>query len=669
MTVPRYVLALAHAAESAVGDVGGKARGIGRLMAAGARVPAGFCVRSSALRDFVARWQSDGHLTAAGSTAQARPDTLTSLREAYVSAPLPLGMELQVTRALADVVPADDTEVWVMVRSSALMEDVSDARAPGVYESVRAAARLADVLFAIRTVWASALSENAVRYRAHLGHSAVGADMAVVVQMYVEARLGGAIYTIDPVSQNPTKVVVSWVDSHPKALLAGEEAGFAAAFDKSAAVTPPGRWPAAVESAVTEARRLERLLNEPLDLEFVVDAQDVLHFVQCRPLPYTPGWRCQAIPVGPAHEENTLHSPKIVAVNLNRLAGGDLTGQIVIRPPLFEAFKQTGSLSAEMRAVLVDALGPLLRRGDVALRSAYWSALNSADNMPQSGHLRTPDECLDHLRALWTYVIDQRLDDYSAEVAVLGGNWLQTSASALVAADPASRQVHVDAVPGYPEGLESLAYQTSTVDLDTGRVVARRMPKGGLTALSPHDETPTEVRASPDTPALTDQECVRAARVGYNLAQKLEAPVRVEFLIVQRDGHRAVVVWQVERLSTGAPVATYRLAGGAVPDSRAVASGTATRVTSLDEFATLDAADSATRILLLDITAMRARDRAQQALIAEHAARLSCPVVVRSSPLSHFSAILRDYGAVVYAVREILPDLVSGTAVTVVPDN
>src|SRR5690349_18797584 len=105
-----YLRVLADAGTADLEDVGGKARGLGRLLAVGARVPEGFCVRSVALRDLLAASETSGDLK--------------NLRIACGDAPFPPGLESQIAEALVALASAsDDTEVWTMVRSSAALED------------------------------------------------------------------------------------------------------------------------------------------------------------------------------------------------------------------------------------------------------------------------------------------------------------------------------------------------------------------------------------------------------------------------------------------------------------------------------------------------------------------------------------------------------------------
>jgi hypothetical protein len=638
-----YVVPLAEAAGAGIASVGGRATGISKLIAAGAVVPPGFCIRSSALAD---------HLGSLPPDRPGGPDERAD-SAACMTAPLPPGLAEDVAQALtglAAVAGDDDQGSYdgsVMVRSSALAEDTAVSRAPGVYTSLRVPAELASVLSAMRSVWASGTDQASRRYRARSGPGDEGARMAVIVQLYVPAGLGGAVSTIDPGTNDPRKIMISWVDGHPGELMSGVVPGSTVLLDKPYALGGTAAVPEQIASLPAEASRLEKLFSEPRDIEFVVSRRGVTYLVQCRPMPYRPGWRLATAPTADPVTSSELHSPKIEAVRLNNDSAADPFNRIVIWPSVFETYRECGSLPPEVRTHLGRVLTPLVSGGEVALRPAYWSALNSSDNMPQSGRLRSVGECLNHLEALFRYVIDNGLDDYSAEVAVLAGNWLPVVASAVAAPESGAR-VHVDAVAGYPEALERATYESRLVEAASGEVVVVGGPPQPVPALS--------VREYREAAAVTDA-----------LSRRLCSPLRVEILVVEHDGGRTMVVWQVDRLTSHPGVATFVLAAGTAEHPGPLA-GRALKITSADDMLAASAQGNADAIVLPDASGMSARDRDGQILIAQLAAKLGRPVVVRGSPLSHLAALLREYGVAVYPVREIDQQIRTGDSVTVAPE-
>jgi phosphoenolpyruvate synthase/pyruvate phosphate dikinase len=144
---------------------GGKSASLGELLAAGVPVPPGFALSSAAteddLDDAVARYGELG-------------------------------------------------EPPVAVRSSAIGEDGAEASFAGLQDTylwVKGAAALRD---AIRRCWASLDNPEAVAYRERMGGPPPA--MGVAVQAMVDAVVSGVLFTCNPVSGDPSSVVVdaSW---------------------------------------------------------------------------------------------------------------------------------------------------------------------------------------------------------------------------------------------------------------------------------------------------------------------------------------------------------------------------------------------------------------------------------------------------------------------------
>ena len=93
---PELILSLTEAAARTDAEVGGKARGLARLMSAGYRVPAGFCVGVAAYERFVA---SNDLPAMIGMELGRKPldtmrweelwDAALRIRAAFLAAPLP----------------------------------------------------------------------------------------------------------------------------------------------------------------------------------------------------------------------------------------------------------------------------------------------------------------------------------------------------------------------------------------------------------------------------------------------------------------------------------------------------------------------------------------------------------------------------------------------------
>lgn len=171
-----YVAAL----DAADASLGGKARSLARLAAAGLPTPAGFAVTDALFR---ALCPTIALPASFGEAAWAR---LAQYRKQIEDVPWPAGFAAQLGARLRSV-GADRFSV----RSSFAAEDRAGALAAGVFEScvnLPAAA----VEGAIRRVLASALSPGAAAYAAAHGQTAGDTPVAVLVHAYVSGVAEGS---------------------------------------------------------------------------------------------------------------------------------------------------------------------------------------------------------------------------------------------------------------------------------------------------------------------------------------------------------------------------------------------------------------------------------------------------------------------------------------------
>jgi phosphoenolpyruvate synthase/pyruvate phosphate dikinase len=93
----------------------------------------------------------------------------------------------------------------VAVRSSAVAEDATDASFAGM-QSTYLYVRGGDaVLAAVRRCWASYFNDEALAYRARHGGAA---GMSVAVQVMVDARAAGVLFTLNPVSGDRSSIAI-----------------------------------------------------------------------------------------------------------------------------------------------------------------------------------------------------------------------------------------------------------------------------------------------------------------------------------------------------------------------------------------------------------------------------------------------------------------------------
>jgi pyruvate,water dikinase len=165
----RYAIPFDELRLNQVDLVGGKCANLGELTQAGFPVPFGFAVTTA---------------------AYGRDDIDAAVREAYAQLGLRVGR----------------VDPPVAVRSSAIAEDMPDASFAGVQDTYLWICGLDAVLDGIRRCWASVDNPEAVAYRE--AHGILRGSMSVAVQYMVDARVAGVMFTLNPVSGDPSSIAI-----------------------------------------------------------------------------------------------------------------------------------------------------------------------------------------------------------------------------------------------------------------------------------------------------------------------------------------------------------------------------------------------------------------------------------------------------------------------------
>ncbi|GAA4860751.1 PEP/pyruvate-binding domain-containing protein [Actinomycetospora straminea] len=312
-----WIVGLADAAAADVATVGGKGAGLHRLVALGARVPAGFVVTTDAFRaalDTVAA-QVEAPLQALGPDAPIDAvERAAAQARARLLRTASAGPVLEEVRAAYDDLAGGIARV--AVRSSAVGEDAAGASFAGEHDTfleIRGRDAVAD---AVCRCWASLYTARAVSYREHAGAGPAGA-MAVVVQEMVPARAAGVFMTLNPANGDrstvvceavwglgeplvsgavtPDRFVVDKVSGEvvrreiadkPRQLVRGEMPGTAEVDVSAERRGRPCLDDAELAELLDLARRVERDAGVPQDGEFAVaepGGPARVHLLQTRP--------------------------------------------------------------------------------------------------------------------------------------------------------------------------------------------------------------------------------------------------------------------------------------------------------------------------------------------------------------------------------------------------
>lgn len=298
-------------AAAAAATIGAKAATLRQLAAAGLPVPPFVVLPDAPRRDF---------LLALDGAADA---------DAVRSAPWPAACRDAVRQALSDLAQAadpsgpgaataiDPTTIGLLaVRSSMAGEDGARLSFAGQLDSFLNIPADVDaddsrLLAAIQACWASALGGRVAAYRQQQGlkpPTDLDRDdlrMGVILQRMVDARAAGVLFTMDPVSSDPSVCLLSVAPGLGDALVQGAVAGETLRLDRASgrALDPCSLLDRDDLARLWEmALKVEECLGGPQDIEFAFGAQG-LALLQARPVTAGDGLRSAAVPSGSGVQE------------------------------------------------------------------------------------------------------------------------------------------------------------------------------------------------------------------------------------------------------------------------------------------------------------------------------------------------------------------------------
>ncbi|HLD24660.1 MAG TPA: phosphoenolpyruvate synthase, partial [Patescibacteria group bacterium] len=211
--VNKYVVWFKDVDRDDGGIVGGKGANLGEMTKAGFPVPNGFIVTAQAYFHFldVAHLRDDLSDLLHGldvSKSDALERTAREIQRRITRAKFPQDIATEVMHAYFKLETGMLKHPLVAVRSSATAEDLPNASFAGQQATFLNVQGEANLLEKVKEAWASLFTARAIFYRQtnKFDHFKVG--IAVPVQKMVQSDRSGIMFTIDPVTNDKTKVVV-----------------------------------------------------------------------------------------------------------------------------------------------------------------------------------------------------------------------------------------------------------------------------------------------------------------------------------------------------------------------------------------------------------------------------------------------------------------------------
>jgi pyruvate,water dikinase len=199
--------------KSDVATVGGKGANLGEMTSAGFPVPPGFIVTASAyfqfldetgLRDFI----RDTLVPLDVNDSKALDKAARAIQEKITTASFPKALGQAIIKAYYALDGGVLAHPLVAVRSSATAEDLPGASFAGQQSTFLNVQGEANVVEKVKEAWASLFTARAIFYRAtnKFDHFKVG--IAVPVQKMVQSEASGVLFTIDPVTNDKSKIII-----------------------------------------------------------------------------------------------------------------------------------------------------------------------------------------------------------------------------------------------------------------------------------------------------------------------------------------------------------------------------------------------------------------------------------------------------------------------------
>ncbi len=266
---------------------GGKGANLGEMLTLGLPVPNGFCITTQAYAEQISAWRL-GDLLSPLIDQQRWDAAGSEAANAFSSRPLlePLAREiLEAHHRLG--APA------VAVRSSATAEDLAEASFAGQQETALNVGGDGELFEAVRRCWASLWSPRALHYRHELGIDHLGVSMALIVQEMVPADAAGVMFTVDPVTRRPARMLVEAAAGLGEAVVSGAVTGDVYHLDRTGDLRVAEGEPVDPDNPLlpnpqllrlaTLGLQLERHFGCPQDVEFAL-TQGNLYLLQTRPI-------------------------------------------------------------------------------------------------------------------------------------------------------------------------------------------------------------------------------------------------------------------------------------------------------------------------------------------------------------------------------------------------
>lgn len=197
-----------------VGLAGGKGANLGEIIRAGIPVPLGFVILTRTYERFMAETGAAESLLPYFKKLPEEPERQyeeisRTIRSIIETKDMPGDIEDAICEYYEKLSQHyGKADITVAVRSSGVAEDAATASFAGQFETYLNVKGKNELTDSVKKCWASLFTAQAINYRMEKGLPVDGGGIGVCVQKMINARSAGICFTVDPVTGNPSKMVI-----------------------------------------------------------------------------------------------------------------------------------------------------------------------------------------------------------------------------------------------------------------------------------------------------------------------------------------------------------------------------------------------------------------------------------------------------------------------------
>lgn len=313
-----YAMSLNEITYKDLPRVGGKATSLGEMTSCGLPVPSGFCltvdcflllIESYNIRQLIEILRS--HLPDDSGLIKHSEN----IREKIRGLEIPKVIEEQIISIHKALKRGSAEDIFLVVRSSATVEDLSKASFAGQFDSYLAVRGATNLISKIKDCWASLFNERSLIYASKKGIPVDRLLMGVIVQRMIRAEKAGIMFTMHPVTEDEGLIILEANWGLGESIVSGvvtpdryvvnkeslkvqeshvSEKDHMSIFDEKKGTTSTVETPTSsqampclkeeeIVSLANLGKSIEKIFNLPQDIEWAIEGGNI-YILQSRPV-------------------------------------------------------------------------------------------------------------------------------------------------------------------------------------------------------------------------------------------------------------------------------------------------------------------------------------------------------------------------------------------------